>query len=137
MAPRAYELVTPAKRRRILAEQRMAQREDAAAARAANDAAWLLVARSLPYEVQADANDVVPFFVHGSHECLACGGFVGCIRCGSVVSAQQRSALSHQCRGSCPDGASGPVRRLAAGLLPRGKAWPSGETAPLPKRRRR
>ena len=131
------QLVTPAKRRRIAAAQRAALREDAVALRQANSAAWRTLARNLQPVGESDDEGVVPLPVHDSHECLVCGGFVGCIRCGAVISAQLRSALSVQCRGFCPDNACGPVRRLALGRLPRGDRWPSGEAEPLPKRLRR
>ncbi len=135
-AGRSVELVTPAKRRRIVAAQRAAQREDAAAARLAEDAAWRRLATSLPWQPMPEGLSRTPFRVDSSHECITCGGFVGCLRCGSVVSAHARSALAAECRGHCPTGALGPVRRLALGRIPRGDAWPSGELAPLPKRLR-
>ena len=133
----AGQLVTPAKRRRLLTAQRAIRRDDAAAARLANEAAWRVMAKSLPQVATHESQEVVPFPVDGSHECITCGGFVGCIRCGSVVSAQLRSALSSPCRGFCPPGATGPVQRLVNRLLPRGEAWPNGEIEPKPKRCRR
>ena len=127
-------LVTLAKRRRILREQREARLDDEQASREARSLAWLLLARNLPpVEGSPDAS-VVPFHVDPSHECILCGGFVGCVRCGSVVAMQQDSALSTCCRGHCPPGALGPVRRLAEGRPPRGDRWPSGEASPLPHR---
>ena len=132
----AGTLVTPAKRRRILSEQRVARREAVEEVRTARSSAWLLLARNLPPLDEPCGDNVVPFRVDPTHECICCGGYVGCVRCGSVVAMQQHSSLSSACRGQCPLGAVGPVRRLAAGLLPRGEQWPSGESAPLPRRLR-
>ncbi len=131
-------LVTPAKRRRLMSTQRAMQREDVAAASVANAAAWRQLARCLPRvpEPEPEVHDVLPFNVDSSHEGIICGGYVGCIRCGSVVATQAQSALNTRCRGDCPPGACGPVRRLAAGRRPRGDTWPSGEDEPLPKRLR-
>lgn len=118
--------VTPAKRRRLLAAQRAQSREDGAMAREAKGAAWHHFARNLPQVEESDFLAVVPFSVHTSHDCIICGGFIGCIRCGSGFSARAQS-------GTCTHGTARAVKRLAVGRLPRGRAWPSGESEPLPK----
>ena len=65
--------------------------------------------------------------IHNSHDCITCGGFVGCNKCGSVISTPQHSALNTECRGWCPIGAQGPFRRLLQGKQPWGELWPNGE----------
>ena len=67
---------------------------------------------------------------------LVCGGYAGCIRCGSAVGYQSDNLLAGDCRTYCPSGSRGPITRLAKGLLPRplpngkGQEWPSGELSP-------
>ncbi len=84
-----------------------------------------------------------PFATHDTHALIACGGYYGCVRCGSVVGWQRHAQLGAPCRGTCPRGSVRAIRRLAQGLHPfeRGKedttcAWPSGETNPKPLRLR-
>ena len=126
------ELVTPAKRRRLLAEQRRASRESTTACQDAHLAAWRMVASGLPSSAAVEG--FVPAELHATHDCWACGGFVGCKKCGSIVSTSQRSALAAPCRGRGSHSAMAAVKRLSAGELPRGAVWPSGELCPRPKR---
>ena len=135
-ASSSSELVTPAKRRRLMAAQRAQAREDSVVVSDVKQATWHQLVRNLPSFDDSSLRSVFPFAVHNSHECIICGGFVGCIRCASVIAAFSQSALSSQCRGHCTAGSSGPIKRLAAGLIPRGSTWPSGEDKPLPKRLR-
>ena len=72
--------------------------------------------------------------IHDSHDCITCGGFVGCNRCGSVVSTPQHSAINTVCRGWCPTGAQRPFRWLFQGKRPWGDPWPNGEEEPVPRR---
>ena len=133
------QMVTPAKRRRLLSEQQAAARADASAAGTVRQSAWDASMRTLAWHPESTATPPAAFMsttIHASHNCLECGGFVGCVRCGSVVSTPQRSALDKPCRVSCPLGTRGPVKIMAAGRLPRGEAWPSGEVDPKPKRLR-
>ncbi len=133
------QMVTPAKRRRLLSAQRVVLKEDAAKAWATTRTAWDALACALPRQVhESDAHHVQALFVevHPTHDCIECGGYVGCTRCGSVVATARKCALSPRCRGSMPAGAAGPVARLAEGRLPRGDRWPNGELEPRPKRLR-
>ena len=100
---------------------------------------WKKTFRSLPAAAVAEQTAAGPFIelLHDTHQCVLCGGFVGCIVCGTVVCSQQKAALSWPCRGVCPSGSQAHVRKLSRGVLPRGKRWPSGETEPTPKRIRR
>ena len=79
----------------------------------------------------------VPFEMKPSHKIVLCGGYAGCLKCGSVVSqSTATNALGQECKGHCPRGSRGAVRRLAKGLHPRRPRdeWPNGEEAPHPKR---
>ena len=77
------------------------------------------------------------FPVHASHSAIMCGGYCGCLVCGSVAGFHGHARLREMCRGYCPPGSSGPVSKLARGALPHmqrgenGKVWPSGESDPL------
>ncbi len=134
----AAMMVTLAKRRRLLSAQRAMERQDIQAAKATRQRAWGAVARTLACTAdespEATQQHFRPAPVHHTHACIECGGFIGCTRCGSVSSTPQKSALDRQCRGWCPPGSRGPVKRLAAGALPHGQEWPSGATDPKPKR---
>ena len=92
---------------------------------------------SIPGACDEAANFARSLAVHDSHDAVECGGYVGCRKCGSVVSTAQSSAMLAMCRGWCPRGAKRPVRQLELGQLPRGSAWPSGEAQPRPRQLRR
>ena len=131
-------LVTPAKRRQLKREQLAEQRRVAEATAAIHAEAWQGVKRALPSLAAPEPRCRLQYLdgrsVHPSHTCFECGGYLGCIKCGSVVSTSQRCALVEPCRGECPAGSRGPIRRLTSGRLPRGRSWPSGEAEPQPKR---
>ena len=71
-----------------------------------------------------------------THVLFECGGFIGCWKCGGIAGHRPSALLSARCRRHCPEGSSGPIRRLARGQWPhvqrstQGKAWPSGESQP-------
>ena len=114
----------------------MEARAEAAVERAARSSAWVDMVDALPdtagaYDVVAG---VTPVTVHPSHNCVYCGGFVGCLRCGAIVAVQSQAAISRPCRGYKPEGSRGAIRRLVRGLLPQGQAWPNSEGAPQPQR---
>ena len=126
-------LVTWAKRRRILQAQRAEawaeEENDSLVVRAA----WGDVVKTLPgiaSTADGNADDVAPFVIHPSHNCVHCGGFVGCMRCGTIVAARWQATISRPCRGYCLAGSKGPVQRLAQGVLPHDAAWPNGKTRP-------
>ena len=131
-------LVTPAKRRRLVAEQRQATREAATERRAIEQQAWQHIAssmRSSADEMDAELGGIEGAIdAHSTHDCVACGGFVGCTRCGAVVSTRQHGALHGQCRGWMPQGSAGVINRLVSGRVPRGDSWPNGAVDPRPKR---
>ena len=77
---RTEELLTSTKRRRILGEQRAAQRV----------AAWRFDESARRFLAQQLIDAMKPFHFEGSHESITHGGFIGCIRCGSGVSTQPR-----------------------------------------------
>ena len=132
-------MVTPAKRRRLVREQAAEHRQDREALRTRMNESWSAQTRALVSSpelgVDEEATDMRRLVsIDPTHDCVACGGFLGCVKCGSVVSTSQRSALGRRCRGCCPAGARGPINRLLAGRPPRGNSWPSGETSPRPQR---
>ena len=100
--------------------------------------AGIALLRDLPSYAASDAKGRPPAVgrIHDSHDCITCGGFVGCNRCGSVISTPQHSAMNTECRGWCPIGAQRPFRRLFQGKRPWGEPWPNGEEEPLPRRLR-
>jgi hypothetical protein len=123
-------LVPLGKRRRILRQQRDEARREKIATAGVVSSAWARLISELPLNANGagpDADDVIPFKVHDSHASVHCGGYVGCIRCGTVVSSHTHGAISRQCRRVCPAGSKGPVLRLVRGRLPRGEEWPNGE----------
>ena len=76
-----------------------------------------------------------PVEIHREHTALVCGGYAGCVKCGSTVAFHSVSLLKDPCRGWCPAGSRRPVRRLAGGQHPRDYGevcheWPSGELNP-------
>ncbi len=88
-------------------------------------------------------DDALPFTVHDTHQLVVCGGYTGCVRCGRVVAFQGHARFATPCRGTCPNGSLRPIRRLVRGEHPHdvkrghlGVQWPSGETAPTPRRYR-
>ena len=78
-----------------------------------------------------------PIALGRGHTLIACGGYVGCVKCCGVSGYTRDSNLTAACSGGCPAGSRRPLKRLARGLLPRplssgsGHIWPSGETHPL------
>ena len=132
------QLVSLAKRRRLLAVQRVEEKADQAAADDMVALAGIAVLQGLPWFIdnESSCGQAAVGTVHNSHECITCGGFLGCNRCGSVVSTTQQSALHAECRRWCPIGAQRPLRRLRLGLLPWGSSWPNGKVGPHPHRLR-
>ena len=96
---------------------------------------WQKRGRSLPAAAEADMTAAAPLTVlHETHDCLLCGGFVGCIRCGSVVHSNNNTAISRPCPGQILRNPTD-VRNLIAGVLPRrGRRAPNGEIEPAPKK---
>ena len=132
----AIKLITLAKRRRIIVEQQSEARIERLAIAAVVTQAGIALLHDLPHYVVQDAPGIPPAVgrIHNSHDCITCGGFVGCNRCGSVVSTPQQSALHTECRGWCPIGAQRPFRRIHQGMLPWGVSCPNGEESPLPRK---
>ena len=61
------------------------------------------------------------------------------MRCGAVAGYCKNRRLENRCRGVCPTGSRGPIRRLAMGRHPHpqrgmGEIWPDGEMNPRPTR---
>ena len=103
---------------------------------------WKATASAMPVErwrllPTVVAEKATQFTVHDSHSAIVCGGYCGCLVCGSVAGFHGNARLKEVCRGYCPLGSSGPVKRLARGSLPHvqrdcnGMAWPSGEACPV------
>ena len=131
-------LVSVAKRRRLLQVQRAEERADREAADDIIAQVGIAVLQGLPWGIEdgSSGGQAAVGIVHSSHECITCGGFVGCNRCGSVISTSQHAALHEECRRWCPIGAQRPLRRLRLGQLPWGSAWPNGAVDPQPYRLR-
>ena len=142
--PEGQHLVTPAKRRQALVDQRAAKRANSTQTTANFQEAWRKLQASMPRgapqmaaEDCEETSDGIPgLTIHETHVCMACGGFVGCLHCGSVAATPLQGALARPCRGSMPFGSTRPIRKLVLGIPPRGTQWPSGEEAPRPKRLR-
>ena len=123
------------KQRKSMLERRVENRALEAAGRTASSIAWRGLARALSAATYASAmHDCrARFKVDPSHNCMYCGWFVGCLRCGTIVAAQTQAAISRSCCGYKPAGSVGAIRKLASGKLPRGRSWPSGGLAPWPQ----
>ncbi len=114
------QMVTPAKRRRLVSPQRVVLKEDAAKAWATTRTAWDALACALPRQVhESDARHAQALFVevHPTHDCIECGGYVGCTRCGSVVTTARKRAHFRS-------GAVAACRRAPRGLS---HGWPKGD----------
>ncbi len=139
-------LVTARERRKLmiqqLAEKRKRKRaEDEAVARVWNDGKAVMGFNE--FVALQTIELPPPFVVHESHQLVACGGYTGCCRCGRVVAFQGHGRFADPCRGFCPNGSVRPIRRLVKGSHPYcdkgshlGVQWPSGESAPVPRRYR-
>ena len=83
---------------------------------------------------------VLRFAVHSSHKAVECGGYVGCLTCGSIAMLPKEGLrLAARCipKVNKSSGSFYRVRRIAQGLHPYGKVddpWPNGVTQPTPRR---
>jgi hypothetical protein len=137
-------LVSARERRRLVLEQQVERRKRRRLEMEAVTRAWGegdAIIDAAEFVDLALATEAPPFTVHETHQLVMCGGYSGCIRCGRVVAYQGHDRFGAPCRGYCPSGSSRPVRRLARGDHPHPTAqghladvWPSGETAPVPRR---
>ena len=136
-------MVSPAKRRKIMLEQRATLQDHAATVRSRRQQAWEAVVAGAGARAQAltgglhleEASVGPPFFIHPSHELVVmCGGYTGCLAC-TAVSSCGGGRLRELCRLAGPAGSQGQVKRLCKGALPfvARKEWPSGETTPRPR----
>ena len=121
--------------RRELAKRQRDEREE-------EGKVWRRIASVMPVErlrgLPTVAAERAPHFpVHASHSAIMCGGYCGCLVCGSVAGFHGHARLQEACRGHCPPGSKGPISKLARGLLPHvqrgghGTVWPNGESDPL------
>ena len=135
----AQPTCTVNKRRRVLAAQRAEHKRLESSDEASRRRAWRDSGIAVPFLTwqQLRCGTVTPpVAAHHSHLLIACGGYGGCMRCGSVASGNRSQLLEGECRRWCPVGSKGPIVRLAKGLLPKPKAgedvWPDGSLAPTP-----
>ena len=131
---------TAAKRARLLREQRADLVDRSLRDESALAAAWPR-SFSTSYEEYmrvAVSAEAPPVPAHSSHILIACGGYGGCLACGSVTSERTSTLLEGVCHRYCTDPRY--VRRLIAGKLPRAAkgrsalGWPDGSTNPVPRR---
>ena len=121
------------KQKEILAER---QAQEVRATKEARSRANCAISWTL-WGKMACGKNYPPITAHWSHALISCGGFGGCIRCGSVAGYCKNSRLENKCRGRCPTGSRGPIRRLAMGKYPhpqggQGKIWVDGTLNPQP-----
>ena len=144
-APPEEQETSPRKRppKSVYREQRRKRRSEDKGTRAAFAARIGLIVRDLPITSRNLAGEqglVLPHFfeeVHGSHRLIACGGFVGCVCCGSVASSRL-AKLSENCAAHIAKGSENPIKKLLAGKLPAfATSWPDGGGAQLDRRPRR
>ena len=79
------------------------------------------------------------FPVHSSHVAVECGGYVGCLSCGSsIMRPKEGQRLADKCipKLKRTSGSFHRVRRIAAGIHPYGPEhqWPNGCVDPNPRR---
>ncbi len=137
-------LVTARERRRLVLEQQAERRKRRRLEMQAVTMAWGqgdAIIDAAEFVDLPTVSEAPPFPIHETHQLVMCGGYSGCIRCGRVVAYQGHDRFGAPCRGYCPSGSSRPMRRLAKGEHPHPAArghladeWPSGETAPVPRR---
>ena len=82
----------------------------------------------------------IQFRLHSSHQAIECGGSVGCISCGLLVSRQRKNQrMERPCvphPGPKVSGSFHRVGKVAQGLHPysRDAPWPKGGAHPAPRR---
>ncbi len=138
-------MVTAAERRRLawerIAEVRRRQREEVASLRAAWGSAGTAISADA-YVAMAPSDTPPPFHRRRRPRSRRLRRIYGCVRCAAVVGWHGHHRLMAECRGGCPAGSRGPIKRLSRGLLPHrqqefyGRDWPNGETSPFPFRLR-
>ena len=82
---------------------------------------------------------VLRFPVHSSHVAVECGGYVGCLSCGSsIMRPKESQRLADKCipKQKKTSGSFYRVRRIAQGIHPYGPdhQWPNGHVSPNPQR---
>ena len=132
----------------MLAHAARAYRRHSLAEARTKATSWRAVARQLPSvtaSLRPVAHDTLPFYIHHSHLCIACGGYAACVRCGATASHNMKGlAISSPCTPKWNyrrTGCNTRVKRLLRGLHPRPRKrngevalWPNGALNPTPKR---
>ena len=83
---------------------------------------------------------IINFRLHSSHRAIECGGYVGCIACGSLVSRQRKhQRMEKPCvphPGPKVSGSLCRINRAAQGIHPYANdaPWPNGSVRPAPRR---
>jgi len=134
------EVCSTSKRQRILKDQREEHKRRASIDGTTRRDAWERAGLAVPFLAWSQLQEGVvtpPVPAHYSHALIACGGYGGCLRCGSVAAGQHCRLLEEVCRRWCPPGSKGPIAKLAKGRLPHptqaGGVWPDGSLAPTPR----
>ena len=133
---REYRRIMKKRKAEVLARAKADREAMAKAGMAAADRAAFAKPWAVPV-VEVGAWPV-PFAVGDGHDLICCGGYIGCLRCGSVAGRSVTDKLLATCAGSCPEGSKGPISKLAKGKLPRikrghqGTEWPDGSSEPRP-----
>ena len=134
------EECTTNKRQRILSAQRVEHKRRVSVDSAVRREAWKNAGLAVPFLSWAQLQQgtgTPPISAHHSHVLIACGGYGGCLRCGSVASGQHCQLMENVCRRWCPPGSKGPIARLAKGRMPHPvhgtEVWPDGSIAPAPR----
>ena len=130
------------KRKRIIGKQKEILEERRKQEIGATKEAWARANYAISWTLwgrMASGRNHPPIQAHRTHVLISCGGFGGCIRCGSVAGYCKNRRLEKECRGSCPTGSRGPIRRLSMGRHPhpqrgQGLTWVDGSLSPKPTR---
>ena len=139
--------MTRSQKRKLLDERRADRKENTSKRRAAKHEASLQEAERVMtdaleiLELMDPSDSQIPFPIHATHDCVTCGGFVGCTRCAATASTMMKgSKLAEACPGNGKKGtgSANRVARLLRGQIPRSEIeeWPDGSSDPKPKRLR-
>ena len=128
------------RRKRLVGKQKETLEARKAQDHQLTKAAWVKANYAISWTLwgrMSSGHNHPPIKAHWSHALISCGGFGGCIRCGSVAGYCKNSKLEARCRGHCPIGSRGPIRRLAMGKYPhpqrgQGRVWVDGTINPQP-----
>ena len=99
------------KRKRLIGKQKAVLEERRRKEVQATKEAWARANYAISWTLwgrMASGRNYPPIRARWTHALISCGGFGGCIRCGSVTGYCKNRRLEDRCRGTRPKGSRGP-----------------------------